>query len=230
MNIEALWAEMEAEQAWRQAEVRFFQNQLLHISSEAEKDKFRRALILLLYSHFEGFSRFAFALYVNAINREGIRCLDANYAIAAASLSKVFAALRDPNTKCEEFRRQLPDDGKLHQFARDREFVEKFDGFGTRVINIPDTLIDTKSNLKPIVLRTILYRLGFPHDQFESIEGKIHHLLNYRNGIAHGDSKEGIPSAKYAEIRDAAYHIMEEIKSGVMKALQERRYLKTPPV
>jgi hypothetical protein len=41
MNIEELWAEMEAEQAWRQAELRFFQNQLQHISSEIDQDKFQ---------------------------------------------------------------------------------------------------------------------------------------------------------------------------------------------
>lgn len=226
MKLDELWAEIEAEQEWRQAEMRFFQNQLVHIPSEAEQDKFRRALILLLYAHFEGFSKFVFTLYINAINSEGVSCEQANYAIAAASLNDVFKALRDPQSKCSEFKDKLPDDSELHRFARDREFMQRSKELEKRKISISDAVVDTESNLKPIILRKILYRLGFRHDQFESIEGKIHCLLNRRNGIGHGESKDGIPLGKYNELRDAAYEIMDGIKSGVMNALQERHYLR----
>lgn len=226
MNITDLWTEIEAEQDWRQAEIRFFQNQLIKVNSTTEQDKFRRAIILLLYAHFEGFCKFAFTLYINAVNRLGKTCGEANYAIAAASLSDLFFALRDPLRKCNEFRRDLPDDTSLHRFARDREFLEKSVEFQQRPINIPDGIVDTESNLKPMVLRKILYRLGFSHNQFSDIEGDIHLLLNYRNGVSHGQLKDGISSDKYNRVKNAADKIMNEVKSEIMNALQKSLFLR----
>ena len=226
MNIAELWAEIEAEQEWRQAEIRFFQNQLTMMSSTEDQDRFRRALILILYAHFEGFCKFAFTLYIKAVNGLGITCGEANYAIAAASLSDLFLALRDPSRRCNEFRRELPDDTLLHRFARDRDFIEHSVEFQQRPISIPDGVADTESNLKPIVLRKILYRLGLRHDQFSHIEGDIHLLLNYRNGISHGQSRDGIPSDKFGQVKESAFKIMDQVKSEIMTALQRRLFLR----
>src|SRR5947207_897222 len=120
MNLGRLWAEIEDDQAWREEEIRFFQNRAVSVADPNEQDQFRRALVLLLYAHFEGFVKFSLLLYVGAVNSAGVRCDEASYAVAAASLADLFAALRDPTRKCPEFRRDLPDDSALHRFARDR--------------------------------------------------------------------------------------------------------------
>ncbi|MEW6536909.1 MAG: MAE_28990/MAE_18760 family HEPN-like nuclease [Candidatus Auribacterota bacterium] len=226
MNIPELWAELELEQEWRQREIRFLQNQIASVKPEKEQDLFRRAAVLILYAHFEGFCKFAFTVYANAVNSEGITCGEANYAIAAASLSDLFRALREPERKCPQFKKELPDDSALHRFARDREFIEQSDEFEKRRVNIPDWVINTESNLNPMVLKKILYRLGFYHNQFISIEGDIQLLLNYRNGIAHGESKNGIPLNKYNRVRSAAYRVMDTVKAEVMAALQQKLYLR----
>lgn len=229
MNIPDLWAQVEMEHAWRLDEIRSFQNRIAKITAVDEQDKLRRALVLILYAHFEGFCRFAFALYVNAVNSEEITCAEANYALAAASLSDLFQALRDPSKKCKEFRRQLPDDTMLHRFARDREFLENAREFEKRLVTISDNVVEPESNLKPIVLRKILYRLGFQQDQFEELEHDIHLLLNYRNKIGHGESKEGIPPDKYKEVRNAAYKIMGKVKSEIMDSLVAKSYMRVTP-
>src|SRR5206468_479036 len=113
------------------------------IAAEDQQNQFRRALILILYAHFEGFCKFALTLYVNAVNSESIACGEANYAIAAASLADLFMAIRDPERKCPEFRRQLPDETALHRFARDREFVERTADFDRRTVRIPDRVVET---------------------------------------------------------------------------------------
>lgn len=226
MNIAELWAEIEAEQDWRQAEIRFLQNQAAGITNVAEQDQFRRALILFLYAHFEGFCKFAFALYIRAINQEGLPCHEANSALAAASLADIFHTLRDPNKKNDLFRASVPDDTQLHRFARDREFIERVQEIVERPVRIPEHVVDTESNLKPIVLRKNLFRLGFPHDLFANIEGQIDCLLNYRNNIAHGSSRSGITQGKYDELKDATYKIINEVKREVMSALQNKAYLR----
>ena len=220
------WTEIESDYAWRSDEIRFFQNQLTNIVSEFEKDQFRRAIILILYSHFEGFCKFAFSLYVNVVNMQSIKCEDANYAIAAASLADLFDALRNNDKKNEVFRNSLPNDEKLHRFARDRNFIQESGDFNNRVVLIPDHVVDTESNLKPVVLRKNLFRLGFAYDAFEGIEGEISKLLNFRNRIAHGASRDGITAQDLEQLSTAAYKIMDEIKSTVMNALTNREYLR----
>lgn len=227
MTLANIRAELEADLEWRQREVRFFQN---HGSSLEEQDmrQYRRALVLFLYAHLEGYCKLAFSLYVRAVNDSGILCGDASYAIATASLSDVLRALSNPNKKSEYFRRELPDDAKLHRFAREVEFVERMSEISGRPVNIPDTVVDTESNLKPIVLQKILFRLGFQHDKFDHLRGNMDRLLNYRNNIAHGSEKRGIDPRTYESLRISVFNIMEEVRTGIIDAVQKGSYLRDP--
>ncbi len=227
MNVAALWGEIEAEQEWREREMRFFQNHALTIADDEQQDQFRRALVLLLYSHFEGFCKFAFTLYVNAVNSVGLTCAEANSAIAAASLADLFQSLRNPEKKAKEFKADLPDDTQLHRFALDREFIEKSMLFLGRTVNIPAGVVDMDSNLKPAILRRNLYRLGFPHDQFRDDEWKIDLLLEYRNSIAHGKFKGGVSLKQYTIVQNAATEITNAVKRAVMRALAAETYRRT---
>jgi hypothetical protein len=226
MNSAELWAEIEADQAWRLDEIRFFQNRLSDLDSEDEKSQFRRALILILYAHFEGFFKFALAHYIRAINQIDLTCREAQPALAAATMADVFRDLRNPNSKCPEFRNTLPEDAKLHRFARDKEFVERFESFEQRRVNIADDVIDIESNLTPPVIRKNLYYLGFPSDKFAAFEGHVNKLLAYRNPIAHGETRKGIKAEDYEALRDAAYEIMHAIKRDIMQAIETREYLR----
>lgn len=205
--------------------MRFFHNLCEDISEKAKKDQFRRALVLLLYSHFEGYCKFALTLYVTAVNSAGLTCGQASPAIVAASLHDVFVKLRDGTGKAPEFRNKLPDDTKLHRFAMDREFIERTAEIMSRPVAIPDDAVNTESNLKPVVLRKNLYRLGLPHDQFEPFEGAIDKLLAIRNKIAHGESKSGVEQPFYETLRDSAFRIMGGITIGITRAFDERWFM-----
>ncbi|MGA2880937.1 MAG: MAE_28990/MAE_18760 family HEPN-like nuclease [Bryobacteraceae bacterium] len=154
MNLPDLSAQLESELAWRQEEIRFFQNRGTMLLKADEQDQYRRALVLILYAHFEGFCKFAFDLYRTAINGEQVACNEASPAIAAAGWAKLFKELRDPSTKCAEFKHALPDDGKLHRFARDREFMERSIEFNRLPVTIPDDFVATAaaSYVHPIAL------------------------------------------------------------------------------
>jgi MAE_28990/MAE_18760-like HEPN len=225
MNLAELRAELEADRAWREEEIRSFQNRGASIIDAEGQKRYRRALVLLLYAHYEGFCRFAFVLYVSAINRSGISCGEACHAIAAASLADLFRNLRNPQMKTDLFRRELPDDAKLHQFAREREFVERTSEVKMRPVNIPDHVVDTESNLTPVVLKKNLFRLGLPHDQFQAHDDEINKLLRIRNGISHGSLREGVEQELYEQLRTATFTIMSGLGAGIMKALSDRAYM-----
>jgi len=147
-----------------------------------------RTSVLLTYSHLEGFCRFALTAYLSAINALNLSSNDASPAIVAASLSEIFGALRHPQTKHEFFAAALPDDTKLHLIAREREFIENLQAAMQRPVKLPDNLIDTESNLKPIVLMKNLFKLGLDYKLVEPHKATVNKLLGVRNAIAHGDS------------------------------------------
>jgi MAE_28990/MAE_18760-like HEPN len=85
VNLEEIRAELESEQTWRQDEIRFFRNQPVSLSNSSQQMQFRRALVLMLYAHYEGFSKFAFLQYVKAVNGSGVMCEEATSAIIAGT-------------------------------------------------------------------------------------------------------------------------------------------------
>ncbi len=226
MNLDVIWDEIEKEQAWREEEIQFFQNFLLKLPKEDDQKKYRRALVLILYAHFEGFCKYTFAHYIKTINDLQIKCKVANYSLVAAALTEVFTELRDPHRKNKVFQRSLPDDSLLHRFARDREFLEKIDELNDRDVSIPEKAIDTDSNLKPEILQKILFRLGLPHDKFDNIKDKVHKLLNLRNRIAHGESKDGLSQEEYDSLRESVFFIMNEVKRDIMESIKNKSYLR----
>ena len=54
MTADEFRANLESELAWRQEEIAFFKNQLNYIS-ENDKSRYRKSLVLILYSDLEGY-------------------------------------------------------------------------------------------------------------------------------------------------------------------------------
>jgi MAE_28990/MAE_18760-like HEPN len=226
MNIADLRAELEAERAWREDEIRKLQNLGESILDTDDKDQYRRALVLMLYAHFEGFCKFTLSLYSSAINAAQIQCEQADVALAAASLADVFRDLRNPEKKSDIFRHSMPDDRKLHAFAKEREFVQRSTEFLRRTVEIPDGAVDMESNLTPTVLSKNLFRLGFSHDAFEAYNADINKLLEFRNKIGHGEMRVGVVKKSYDDIRVSVDRVMTGITMVVMRALEQREYLR----
>jgi hypothetical protein len=221
-------AELEADQLWRTEEMRFLQNQCSSFQDGEAQKKFRRLMVVALYANFEGFCKFALTLYAQSINHQNLKCNQVVPAIAAASLSPILQDLRNPEKKHPVFKNDLPDDTKLHRFARDHEFIERAVEFLSWPVQIPDDAINTESNLNPAVLRKCLYQFGLPYEEFRNLDGDIHQLLNARNKIAHGVGKGGIEEKEYLRLREAAMNIMNGIKVRLTEAFVDKAFLRRP--
>ena len=231
MDYEKISAELEAEYAWRYEELVFLQNLESNIKKEDLRKKYRKSLIVMLYSHFEGFCKFAFTYYITTINDQ--RCVRSilKPPLIAASMNNEFTAYDDPNRKCKLFKQSLPDDSKLHRFSRRHDLVCAFDGFLKVIAEIPDTVVDTESNLTPIVLKKLLFRLGFNLSIADRYKDHINKLLEYRNHIAHGDGNivNGIDEKDYSCIKEETLSIIRGIKELVAHALRDEEYLSKNP-
>ncbi len=100
--------------------------------------------------------------------------------------------------------------------------------FTSSVLCIPDEVVDTESNLKPNVLKAMLYKLGLDPSQFEDIYSDIGQLVGLRNNIAHGATKKGIDQKLYDTMRRAAFRpVMTKVAEDIMGALKNSSYLQT---
>ena len=226
--IASLRKEAMIEYRWRKAEILFFEDQMKRFSKSTagmiERDKYRKSLILVLYSHFEGYCKFMFQLYIDAINRERIKCKFASHQIVAATLDIEFKDLINPKKKSRVFPKVLTVEDALHPFARRAEFLEEIGNFMEKVVIIPDDVIDLESNLKPIVIRKNLYKLGLSHELFDSLEGEVSQLLTIRNGIAHGNFLQGVPQNRYKNVRTACFDIMNTLRIKILDALKSDEF------
>ena len=121
MTADELRAALEAELAWRQEELAFFKNQLSDITEE-NKNKYRKCLVLILYSHLEGYIKICLQTYVQYINSQRLNRRDVNTGLMVASMHKEFIAYENLDRKCEIFRKELPDDARLHRLYRRVDF------------------------------------------------------------------------------------------------------------
>ncbi|MCI8283772.1 MAG: hypothetical protein HFE90_00645 [Firmicutes bacterium] len=224
MKADELREALELELAWRQEELAFFKNQLNEIAEE-NKDKYRKSLVLILYSHMEGYIKICLQTYVQYINSQKLNRKDVNTGLMVASMHKEFVAYENLDRKSEIFRRKLPDDAHLHRLYRRVDFMEKVEDFKEQELNIDDQIIDTESNLWYIVLQKNLYKLGLPVDLFDEFQNDIDALVNRRNSIAHGNFRSGVTEKEFTdwEIK------VSDILSGIMRLLYDyannKRYL-----
>lgn len=123
-----------------------------------------------------------------------------NEFLIAASMENVFKCYENKDSKCREFKTALPNDAKLHRFSRQKDFVMELNNFLNVIAQIPDDIADTESNLKPVILRKIMFRLGFDISIVNNYESSINKLLEYRNAIAHGNQRKGIDNKTYEKI------------------------------
>lgn len=128
LTCDTLRAQLEMELGWRQEELAFFKNQLNEIPEEY-KDKYRKSLILILYSHLEGYIKISLQYYIQYINSQELNRKDVTIGLMVASMDKEFLAYENLDRKCEIFRKELPEDRKLHRIFRRVDFMEELNDF-----------------------------------------------------------------------------------------------------
>ena len=225
MTANDLRTELEAELAWRQEDLAFFKNQLSNISNEADQDKYRKSLVLILYSHLEGYIKIALQTYIKYINAENLPRRDVISGLMAASMNSEFNAYDNLDRKCNVFRRELPEDSALHRFFRRVDFLDQLEDFKDATLIIDDSVINTESNLWYVVLQKNLYKIGLPVNMFEQYRGDIDALVNRRNSIAHGDSHSGVSLHEFSNWETKINRVMTDITILIYDYFNHKHYL-----
>lgn len=224
-----LLTELEQEYTSRKNEISKMENFIQLHKDESNEETIgimRKSLILVLYSHFEGYCKQVLQYYVLYVNKEHISACDAKAGLIAANMFKEFHRLFDSNHKPVTFNNLLKEDGILQQHGRRREFVGSFDEVMANKINISEEFIDTESNLKSHVLKKLLYQLELDYTIVDNYQNEINKLVNIRNSYAHGDRITYPDEKEYNDYRLAVFELMEDVKNEVENAYYNKLYLK----
>ncbi|MFB7142572.1 MAE_28990/MAE_18760 family HEPN-like nuclease [Gottfriedia sp. NPDC056225] len=228
-KILSIREELENELTWRTNELKILKNQLIKIPKPEDRDIYRKSLVVMLYAHYEGFCNFAFQTYVIAINEENLLRKDVNSNLAAASMHQEFSLFEqdeyNENRFKKVFGKKPPEDNKLFKFSKRVYLYEAFDDFLNQKIEIPDKIVNTESNLWPVVLKKLLYSLGLPESTFARHETSIKNLVSTRNGISHGQKKDGISEVTFEELEKSTNEINNSIIKLIYNSLINKEYL-----
>ena len=225
MSPEDFSAELYRDFEWRSDELTALTNLITREKDGETQSQLRKAVVVVLYAHFEGFCIFGLNHYVTAVNREQVLCKDAVAAIVAGGWEPVFRAMETGDQKCRVFSRPLPSDDKLHRHWRRRHFVEELDGLKMRAVKIPDDVVDSESNLRPAVLQRNLFLLGLDHRFVDPHCDTINSLLARRNRIAHGDDRRGVSKEDLRKYEGMVFDVCFELVEFLDAAFRTKAFL-----
>ncbi|MDH2016214.1 MAE_28990/MAE_18760 family HEPN-like nuclease [Pseudomonas juntendi] len=227
LEVEDIASQLEIESAWRRAEYTQIKNALYNNSdSEEHKESFNKSLLLLLYSNYEGFCKSAFAIYIDGINSLNLKRKHVTSPIRASSLQSVFDAYDQLDRKGKIFKQILPDDTALHRLCRRAEFIDSLTDFNEAVVRLdPDKITDAESNLRPHVLKKILYKSGLNIDSINAYESLLSRVVNVRNAIAHGAQRRGITLIDYEAYESAIHQTEDCVRNIIINAVNISEYL-----
>lgn len=201
---------IEADLHWREEELSALKLQLtLSDHGSVRERALLRAMCTMLYAHYEGFCKFAWDLFLEQVERLGIKRSSCGQALALFSLEKEFHNLRH-NTSSNE----------LWQFATERfpKLLEEELKFEVR--------LETDSNLWPNVLKRNCVRVALNCVTIDEHETRLKALVSRRNDIAHGRLMVIRDIREYKEFEDAALIVMHELAVSIVETLDELKCVK----
>lgn len=218
-------SELEEDKGKRLEEIAFLENICGSLETEDEQDRFRRSILLMLYAHYEGFAKLAFEIYRRHLNESALVGGQVRSVLATCLFQEVLRGVRSP----ESAKNFLPDAIKeikeLRALGLEVEIVERSRSLLGATIEIDEKFISVEDNLWPVVLKKVLFRLGLPHDLFDTHEGSIKALVNRRNGIGHGAETRGVDVSVYGTMKNAVLDVMNTIQVRIVDAIENELYL-----
>jgi hypothetical protein len=202
--------QLERDLDWREAELA----SLKVLVSESPTNAIRhqallRALVALLYAHYEGFCKFAWDTYLDHLTATGVdrdACVEE---IARYSLADSFRNLRG-DLSLESMWQYCSAD-YIDMMARPVTFVQR---------------LETDSNLWPDVCRHNSAQVHLPHAAVDRHRSHLRALVSRRNHIAHGQPMVIGSLDEYQRYENAAIEVMYELALGISDCLSGQQYLK----
>lgn len=202
--------ELENDLNWREAELASFK---LLVSSaprgSVKEQALLRALWALLYAHYEGFCKFSWDLFLDALQEQIVQRSSCNDQIACLSLEKDFKKLK----------------GNLTPTAIWSFCTAEFPRLMSEpaVFNIK---LETQNNLWPNIFKDNVQKVSFPTEIIDEHYTRIKTLVARRNEIAHGQRMIINDLIEYQKYEDSALLVMHDLAINILDCLANNKHIK----
>ena len=202
--------QIEEDLNWREAELASFKILISSASKGSVRESaLLRAIWALLYAHYEGFCKFAWDLYLDALEKEKVPRSACRDNIACLSLINDFKQLR----------------GDLASESIWSFCTSEFPSLMSEPATF-QTKLETEHNLWPNIFRENAQKIALPTTMIDEHATKIRALVARRNEIAHGQKMTIKDIDEYQKYEDSVLLIMHELAVNIIDALEGKKHLK----
>ncbi|MGH8604082.1 MAG: MAE_28990/MAE_18760 family HEPN-like nuclease [Gammaproteobacteria bacterium] len=218
----AFRAALEDELSWRRDEIRNLRNLGPQQGAKPHlHESHRRALIVMLYAHLEGFVRFSFEQYAVAINSAKVSIKDAKPQLCAACLDDRFKSYRSSDASDP----YDPHGNRARQVMKDAALIAEVLDMQLRHIKLPiDIVSSVESNLSPVVFRRSLALLALDDTEFHKFVNALEGLLKLRNNIAHGKLLNLPSDPAFRKVEARIFDLCETLMRAVYESVRDEAY------
>lgn len=208
-TVEELGDDLDDGLQWRRSELVVVRAEVAGLPDARQQLPLGRALLrsgtLLLYAHWEGFTKQACQAYLDFVARRRLKVRELSDDLVRLALDHLVSGWDDP--------------------AQAARMIEMTRSGGDVRARIPRKgIVDTRGNLRHDVLVDIFGSLGLPAEVFE-MKGQMidRSLCDVRNAIAHG--RENFPTrAEYLALHDEVVPMIESVRDLVIAAATAASY------
>lgn len=204
--------DIEKDLDWRLTELAILKKEAVIASKDSDRyQALLRAMCALLYAHYEGFCKFAWDLYLDELQKAGVKRKDCQDAIARLSLQKKFKEMRGNLSPLSMW--EFGQTGFKSLLEENLDFQVK---------------LETESNLWPNLFKENTLLAGLKCTLVDRYEIELKALVRRRNDIAHGQKMTIKDLNEYKKYEDAALEVMHELAVAIVDCLDKNLYLKNP--
>lgn len=210
--------ELEKDLDWRLAELAALKLQAAGArSGSILQNALLRALVAMLYAHYEGFCKIAIRIYLREVRATGIKRVDCKERLVTFSLQKTFREAKSFTTdQCWEFYNESLD--QMLQGGLEYELDKN-----------GEIALLGESNMYPTDLKANLEYACLPQTEVDNHKQLLKGLVGRRNGIAHGEKMLVKDLSAYEELEKAATSAMYDITYSIIETLENQAYCKPMP-
>lgn len=166
-----------------------------------------KVLILISYSHYEGFVKFCWDIYINHIISKQIKIKNLNPEIKKIALLKIFNTLKNS--------------------WNINDFLEHLDDHNSILENVAESIapLETNSNLWPNLLKENNKKIDINLSTLDANIAKVKKLVGLRNSLAHGEKVEISNTDEILDLAEAAGTLMIDLALQIDDAINNDKYL-----
>ncbi|MED3316512.1 MULTISPECIES: MAE_28990/MAE_18760 family HEPN-like nuclease [Bacillus cereus group] len=220
MNCEKLQSKLDKNSSYRKREILNLTLQIESVDGEIQKSLLRASFILL-YAHFEGFTKQAIRLFLQHINSEKIPVKELHCHLQTLHHTKKILDVKQAKRKI-----------KYNELTT-AMVLENSEFF--KVEEKDKDIVSTESNLKFDVIEDLLFLIGVTTKKFIMLSDRktsIHtkqefinrSILEIRNAIAHGENNN-VTVDEYNEVKNFILDFIDTLKDYIVDISVNKLYL-----